>query len=499
MSRNTLRLLAVVLTTLIIAVGFNAFDHLPSGVRAQIDSERTALSAAQKQLHTAQESVSREAAGDPALFHAIPAASQWPSRFQQASGQLDSASRDMDELTRLEKDGHHRDRDHAETLLANVRGLRTTAIAQASGIQKEASQLVERKQHLPDEVQALERSYRAIHAFDLAAVTSAVQRAEADYPDKKSDLDARLGALTGMVQQSDELWQSTADARRKPSDPEAGTLLAASDELQSDAAALPKDAAELQSLTGQLYESWDKILVDMDNHGDTYRQELRTVQTDKGSTTSNESWVDVSRGTYDSMRNDLGMAVEHKPLGKYDSEADHVAQPAGFAYVAPPSQGSNQYGYWDHRDGQSFWVFYGQYALMRDLLFNHQYRPVPGYEWEDYRSYRSRGQTYYGRDFESGTPKYGSGGTVTQDRYSGSTYAKSGGFRDSQYATKSGGYRSSQYSSPSVRNPGEESGGRTFGNNRKPSEPHVAPAPRPAPFHMPSGGGRRFGSGGRRR
>jgi len=50
-----------------------------------------------------------------------------------------------------------------------------------------------------------------------------------------------------------------------------------------------------------------------------------------------------------------------------------VAQPAGFAYVAPPSQGSNQYGYWEHRGGGDFWVFYGQYALLRDLLFNRQY------------------------------------------------------------------------------------------------------------------------------
>jgi hypothetical protein len=182
------------------------------------------------------------------------------------------------------------------------------------------------------------------------------------------------------------------------------------------------------------------------------------------------------------MRNDLGMAVEHKPAGKYDSEAEHVAQPAGFAYVAPYSQGSNQYGYWDHRDGRDFWVFYGQYALLRDLLFNHDYRPFDRYEWENYRTYSSRGQTYYGQDGSSNAPKYGTQGTITQNRYSSSTYAKSGGFRDSQYASKSGSYRSSQYASPSVRDPNADHSPKTFGHGAAPAPRSYHPAaPRSAP------------------
>ena len=75
---------------------------------------------------------------------------------------------------------------------------------------------------------------------------------------------------------------------------------------------------------------------------------------------------------------------------------------------------------------------------MRDLLFNHSYRPLGRYEFEDYRSYQSTGRTYYGRDEAAGTPRYGSQGTATADRYSGSSYAKSGGFKDSKYASKSG-------------------------------------------------------------
>jgi len=506
MSKSGLRLSAAVLTTLIIVVGITAFDHLPSSVRAQIDSERSALASAPNQVRAAQETVGRELQAEPALFHSIPAAAQWPGRFQQASDELQSARGDIDDLTRLEKNGHRSDQQRALALLSHERNLRTAALNQASAVQTEAAHWLDRKQHLPAEVQQMERSYQAIHSFDFAPLTAVVEKAETDWPEKKADLSARLADVTGVVPRSDALWQSTAEARREAtggnvSGLDYGALLSAADELNTSAAALPQKSEQLKALTGQLYDSWDKVLVDMETRGigsaRAYDQKIRTVRTHLGATTSDEKWVDVSPATYDAMRNDLGMAIEHKPTGKYDSEAEHVAQPAGFAYMAPPAQGSNQYGYWEHRDGQSFWVWYGQYALLRDLLFNHSYRPLPRGEWEDYHDWHSRGQTYYGRDAEAGAPKYGSNGTATQERYSGSTYAHSGGFRDSPYASKSGSFRDSPYASRSAREPEADHSGRLFGSHG--SEPHVAPRSEPhfhpAPRSMPRsfGGGRRFG------
>jgi hypothetical protein len=184
--------------------------------------------------------------------------------------------------------------------------------------------------------------------------------------------------------------------------------------------------------------------------------------------------------------------VEHKPAGKYDSEADRVAQPAGFAYMAPLSQGSNQYGQWQHSGGRDFWVFYGQYALMRDLLFNHDYRPIDRGDWEGYRGSQTRGQTYYGNDGGAGQ-KYGTQGSATQQTYSGSSYAKKGGFKDSTFASKSGSFRDSPYATPSSRQPGG-SAPRSFGSNSRPTPaPSFRPTPAPRSFRMPSGAGRRFG------
>jgi hypothetical protein len=507
MTRPQLRLSAVVLSVLIVIVAAHALDHLPSGLRTQIDSERAAFAASQSQLAATRGQIDSQIQSAPDLFTALPFGAQWPARFDQASSELHAASGDVDELTRLEKSDSHGDSDKVTTLLAAEKKLRAQALSEATAIQSDAAHWIDASKNLPQELPELERAYQAVHNYDLGPLTAAVQRAETDWPDKKSDLDSRLSAERAIITQADTQWQATATARQQAAAGKlkgagAATLLNFEDNLKTAAATLPRNATELNTLSTQLYTSWDKLLVDMKSHGSEYQQQIRTVSTHltdatakTGDVTSNEQWNTVPRSTYDAMRNDLGMAVEHKPAGKYDTEAEHVAQPAGMAYVAPPSQGSNQYGYWDHRDGRDFWVFYGQYALMRDLLFNHNYTPFNRYEWEDYRNYSMRGQTYYGRDTETSTPKYGSQGTVTQKGYSSSNYAHSGGFRDSQYASKSGSYRSSPYSSPAAREPGGDSSPKTFGHLSPSSTPRAAPPartyrPSPSPSRSP---GRTFG------
>jgi len=513
MSRSQLRLLAVVLTVLIAVVAFQAFDRLPGGLRARIDSERTALATAQKQLSAAQNAVSREIETNAGLFRSLPESQQWPGRFSQAAANLQSADARMRDLTKLEKDGHYQDRAKAESTLATVRRLRNAAESQAATTQAEATRFVDRAKNLPAEAQQMERDYHSIQAFDLAPLKAAVARAESDWPEKKTDLETRLGGVAGLLAQADGVWQSTAKARSEaaagpPAGFDTGALLSAGDQLKAAADSLPKKAAELQALAGQLYDVWDKILVDMQTRGSgssrEYQQKIRTVRTrlpnaaaKTGATSAEEQWASVPQATFNAMRNNLGMAIEHKSAGKYDFEAEHVAEPAGFAYMAPPSQGSNQYGYWENRGGQSFWVWYGQYALLRDLLFNHSYRPLPRDDWEGYRTYRDRGQTYYGRENESNPPKYGTNGTTTQDRYAGSTYGQSGGFRNSPYASKSGSYRDSPYATPGARSPGGDSSPRSFGSNRPSAPPERSFRPPSPSFRPPPSAGRRFG--GRRR
>jgi hypothetical protein len=505
MNRSGLKFLAVLLTVSLGVVLTAGLDNLPRNLRQQIDSERAALQSAEQQVAQAKSEVTGEVASDGALFHAVPAAVQWPAGLALAESRLGDAQRDMDALLLLEKQNRRQDRQKVESLLAEERGVRGSAVSGATDIQKDAAHWVTLKQELPQRLERMGRDYEAIHSFDLTAVQSVVAKGESDWPEKKPDLDARVTGLRGIVTQSDALWQSSADERRQAAAGDFahldfGALVTAQDELHNNATQLPQQAEEVRTLDGQLYYSWDKILVDMEERGSGdarhYDQEIRTVKTHvddaaakAGASTSEEAWVDVTPSTYDAMRNDLGMAIEHKPAGKFDSEADHVAQPAGFAYMAPPGQ-VNQYGYWDHHDGRDFWVFYGQYALMRDLLFNHSYRPIERYDWEGYSTSWRSGRTYYGRDEAAGAPRYGSQGTVTQDRYAGSSFARKGGFRDSEYASKSGSYRNSPYSSPGSHDPNADHGARHFGHGggEEPHSPgfHAAPRPAPRAFRPPS-------------
>src|SRR5204862_4405539 len=128
------------------------------------------------------------------------------------------------------------------------------------------------KKKLPEEMQQMERDYQALHAVDLGPAAAAVQKAQSAWPDKRADLDSRLGALRQVVVNDESVWQSTAAARKdaaagKLAGLDVAALLTAAEKLHSDAASLPQKGAELQALTGQLDRSWDKVLVDLETRG----------------------------------------------------------------------------------------------------------------------------------------------------------------------------------------------------------------------------------------
>src|ERR1035438_9188572 len=123
MSRKTLRFFTVALSVVIAVLAVSALDRLPSSVRAQIDSERVALNSARTQLHTERDQVAAQVQRDPALFGALPFGGAWPGRLDRAAFGLDSAGRDMDELTRLEKHNRHGDAGQAQSVLQSERNL----------------------------------------------------------------------------------------------------------------------------------------------------------------------------------------------------------------------------------------------------------------------------------------------------------------------------------------------------------------------------------------
>lgn len=484
MSKGALRFTAVVLCGLIVLVLFAGLDDLPRPVRAEIASERQALAEGRKQFSGASQRVQQALAAEPDLFRARSMNTALPQRLNQASAKLDSAAKDLAALSELEKKNRREDREQAEQILARERSLRAAALADAAAVRAETDRWLELKRSLPATLAAMQRDYQAIQSADLTPLAGTVQRAATDWPAKKGDLEGRLAVLRGSVASADSLWQSTAEPRRLAADgrlpgPELPVLLDAADTLHTNVAALPGKTAELGALAGQLYVSWDKILEDLDPDGGNCRQKVKIVRTrlvdvsgSKSEIASQDQWVTQPRRVCDVQRENIGMAIEHKSAGQFDYEAQTVAQPAGFAYIASPEQGSNQYGRWEHHaGGGNFWVWYGQYALMRDLFFRRDYRPLDTREYNDYRQMRSRGRTYYGRDERLGAPKYGTGGTLTARRYSDSRYARGGGYGSSRYSNR-----------PGVFGPRRPSSSHTFGRSFSRSAGRAV-----------FGGGRRFG------
>ena len=476
-----------------------ACGGLPRSVRRDIASANDRLQQADRQVRQSAETVRKEMAQAPDLFQGTSVAAEWPARLAAARQKIDAAKNDSRQLAKLEHEYRRDAGIRAERLLADEQNLSNTAVQDSAAVEASAGKWLAFRRNLSYSAGNMKTEYDAVRAVDLGPVAATVEKTERDWPVKKTDLDNRLAALREVPKTAESKWQATEKARQdaisgKATGAETALLIEEDDYLAQEKTGLPRQADELRGMCGQLYDAWDKILTDLDvSHysSDTiYREKVKTVRTHftdlaakKSEVSSNEQWQDVPEASYEAVKNDLGMAIAHKDIGEYDSEAQSVAQPAGFAYIASPAQGSNQYGYWTHDGGNSVWTFLPQYLLMRELLWGHDHRPVVMDEYNGYRSAQTSGQTYYGKDTVTGQPRYGSHGTFTQKRYASSRYVQSGGFSGSSYASRGTRESPSRFGGATDefhRGSAENGAGHRFGSK-------------------PGSSGRRFGSLGRSR
>jgi hypothetical protein len=155
----------------------------------------------------------------------------------------------------------------------------------------------------------------------------------------------------------------------------------------------------------QEYPRYSVILDDMKAEGAAapeYFHQYRVIYAEADSILREMTtpWMEVSGRTYRIHENNLGMAILAKdPEGTLDT----IPAPPGYNYV-----GDTRYGEWrTDADGDSFWEFYGKYALLRGLLGATIY----GADWDDFLEHRRRRRPYYGRDYQ-----YGTYGTITRQR-----------------------------------------------------------------------------------
>lgn len=109
-------------------------------------------------------------------------------------------------------------------------------------------------------------------------------------------------------------------------------------------------------------------------------------------------WYKVEERVFERHVNDMGMEIASR--GE-DGKLQKGASPLGYNnYI-----GNEKYGRWENRGGNSFWVFYGQYAFMSSLFRTMMY-PVQRSYYDDYRRYSGGGRSYYGPT-SGGRPYYG--------------------------------------------------------------------------------------------
>jgi len=148
----------------------------------------------------------------------------------------------------------------------------------------------------------------------------------------------------------------------------------------------------------------------------------------KGDQKEETDWVEVSEADFDEYYDELGQEIVSKPYGVFEDEKLESSAPAGMSLVGNPA-----YGQWQKdNSGNSFWVFYGKYALFRDLFFGPSWGGYGYSDWDRYnRGYRGKGN-YYGKDPLK--PKYGTAGswTNTSPRMKNNHFAKRRGFKNAR-------------------------------------------------------------------
>jgi hypothetical protein len=460
-------------------------------LKPRIDASLRQVNEAKDRFNKIRQEVEGDLQKEPDLFKAANVSAAWRDRLQNDQEKLNDAFADLERL---------KHRDNRMSLFGDVDRFRTSAITDAVAIQAEANRWLDLKRNTPAHLKHMQADYDKVRAADVSQATAVLDKAEQDWPAKKADIEARIAALKSEQPDAEAAWKDAQAASAKP-----------------DYAALMSDERKLDTLAGlpdldkklasELYRSYDKVLVDLEPPN---REKLKTITTQitdlqnhQNQANTQEQWVDIPESTYASLENDIGMTIEHKPAGAYDSEVQTVPQPPGFAYMAPPGQ-RNQYGYWEQRNGTSVWTWLPEYLLLRELLWNHHYMPVPSYEYDGYWSARRSGTTYYGGGYRySGggysvpnspaapaTPKYGTHGTFTERSYANSRYMnRSGGFSGSQYRSQGGSTPRSEPSAQAPSNiprdqphqfgrtPGSGSSGHRFGSGGG-SRPHSAPSGR---------------------
>ena len=231
-------------------------DRVPEHAERQVEKSETALNSNLAQA--------------PDLFRGASEVAAWRASISGAKADLQAAKNDGRELAKLVE--RNRPDQRISQLLGDERRLRETALQKSQSVDQAAAKWLDYRRDPAAFVAKINSERQVLRTFDFAPVTQAVHRAEQDWPAKKIVLESRLSSLTDSAK--------TVDT---PTSAAPAALIAEEDMLSRQVNTLGTQVQELQNESGQLYDSWDKILTDLDRPQfgpeTLYRERLKTVRT----------------------------------------------------------------------------------------------------------------------------------------------------------------------------------------------------------------------------
>jgi hypothetical protein len=468
MDKKTLTTLAGVMILLIILVF--AVDTLMGGLPGSVETlyvqEEGEVAAAESRISRDRAQVENLLAQEKDFLAPFADRESWTPRLDQARQEITEMKAILEERAQpLMAKNDSEDAQMLQDHLYRIRSGRTAALKESGAVAKRAADLIRFKEERPAMVEKALQDFKAMDLSALAALRTTATQASSDWPEKKADITTRMAVFLELELQAAQSHAFVV-AENKKSDGEVDfdKLVNHCEALNKGKTSFVQSRDNITSLLGQLYVSWDKILEDMEIREGAevvFYHTYKLIKVDRENKSASENKVQqVSKELYLRHEKDLGMTLESKAKGFYDFEAVKKTSPPGYNYV-----GNSHYGRWEQRSGGSFWIFYGQYAFMRNLFWGSSYyHPVSRTSWNGYRTSRDQGRTYYGRD-SSGRSQYGSKGTMAQTKYKGSKYTSKGGYAGTQFKRSGGSYRGSKYASKSSRS----SSSRSFSSSSRSS------------------------------
>ena len=470
----------------VLVIGVILIGMLASGLGTEVKAVGAAelenFDSAVAQFEANQQAVEKAMSDDPTLFESEDMGVRWKDRFAAAASELEKVSSSRTKLAQMLEEDDRGQREEVNAEIQTLNLARSRASAEAAEMRAAVDKLLNFKQELVTKLPTLESDLQAIQSTDLKPVEVTINKAGLDWPEKDTELKRHMYLYAIAKKDAEHLWNSSQESLGRAragsaSGKDVVQLIGLATRLHDMRQSLAGADKATRELVDQLYWSWDKILTDMEiQEGElvTFRQQfqttrIRAVMREEGQAEEGDPvevvqdvpvWQTVDKSTYESMKEKLGMTVQHKPAGKFDREATSLIQPAGYAQICSVEERRNHYGYWRPYGGYYHWYYYRPYYPMRRWLWGNDYTPVSSRMYNDYDVAQRSGRTYYGKD-ATGAALYGSNGTVTKQKYRTSKYVSTSGFKSTNYVKTGGTYRGSRYAQRTSSTSSRTSSSRT--------------------------------------